>query len=177
MPGRAAAWADAVAAVASLGRALGVEVTVRADAHAPFHPGRCAALHVGDRLLGHAGELHPRVVAGVRAAAAHAARRSSRSTCCSTRRRRSSRRRSVSAYPPATIDIAVAVPRDVPSGDGRGGAADGAGELLEALRLFDVYVGDQVGEGRKSLAFTLRLRARDRTLTADEATGRARLRS
>ena len=46
---------------------------------------------------------------------------------------------------------------------------DGAGELLEEVRLFDVYTGPQVGENRKSLTFALRFRATDRTLTEDEA--------
>ena len=46
---------------------------------------------------------------------------------------------------------------------------DGAGELLESLELFDVFTGDQVGQGNKSLAFALRFRAGDRTLTEDEA--------
>jgi phenylalanyl-tRNA synthetase beta chain len=47
---------------------------------------------------------------------------------------------------------------------------EGAGELLESLRLFDVYTGDQVGQARKSLAFSMRMRAVDRTLTTEEAT-------
>lgn len=46
----------------------------------------------------------------------------------------------------------------------------GGGDLLESVRLFDVYVGDQIGPGRQSLAFALRFRAPDRTLTADEVT-------
>ena len=46
---------------------------------------------------------------------------------------------------------------------------DGAGELLEDVRLFDVYTGPQIGEGRKSLTLALRFRAADRTLTEDEA--------
>ncbi len=46
---------------------------------------------------------------------------------------------------------------------------DGAGELLESVRLFDIYTGEQIGAGRKSLAYALRFRAPDRTLTADEA--------
>ena len=50
---------------------------------------------------------------------------------------------------------------------------EGAGELLESIRLFDVYTGEQVGEGKKSLAFALRFRAPDRTLTEAE-TGAAR---
>jgi phenylalanyl-tRNA synthetase beta chain len=47
---------------------------------------------------------------------------------------------------------------------------EGAGELLESVRLFDVYTGAQIGEGRKSLAFALRFRAADRTLTDEEIT-------
>ncbi|MFZ0755893.1 MAG: hypothetical protein WAN00_19160, partial [Trebonia sp.] len=47
---------------------------------------------------------------------------------------------------------------------------DGAGDLLEDVRLFDVYTGAQLGDGRKSLAYTLRFRAPDRTLTAAEVT-------
>ena len=46
---------------------------------------------------------------------------------------------------------------------------EGAGELLEDVRLFDVYTGPQIGEGRKSLTLALRFRAPDRTLTEDEA--------
>ena len=64
----------------------------------------------------------------------------------------------------------MAVDASVPSDDVGAALRAGAGGLLESLRLFDVYSGDQVGAGRKSLAFTLRLRAPDRTLTAEEAT-------
>jgi len=46
--------------------------------------------------------------------------------------------------------------------------AHGAGPLLESVRLFDVYAGEQVDAGRKSLAFALRFRAPDRTLTVEE---------
>jgi phenylalanyl-tRNA synthetase beta chain len=45
----------------------------------------------------------------------------------------------------------------------------GAGELLESIRLFDIFTGEQIGAGRKSLAYALRFRAADRTLTAEEA--------
>jgi len=77
----------------------------------------------------------------------------------------------VSAYPAATLDVAVVVAAELPSAEVAGALRAGAGELLESIRLFDVYTGDQVGVGHKSLAFTLRLRAPDRTLTAAEAAG------
>jgi phenylalanyl-tRNA synthetase beta chain len=57
-----------------------------------------------------------------------------------------------------------------PAADVTGALRDGGGELLESVRLFDVYTGDQVGSGRKSLAFAMVVRAPDRTLTAAEAT-------
>src|SRR5258708_6076012 len=79
----------------------------------------------------------------------------------------------ISTYPVATQDVALVVAQDVPAADVKsalvaGAAAGGAEGLLENVRLFDMYSGEQVGPGRKSLAFTLRFRAPDRTLTDDE---------
>ena len=59
------------------------------------------------------------------------------------------------------------------AGDVEATLREGAGELLESVRLFDVFTGEQVGEGKRSLAFALRFRAPDRTLT-DEETSAAR---
>jgi phenylalanyl-tRNA synthetase beta chain len=67
-------------------------------------------------------------------------------------------------------DLAVVVDADVAAADVQAALAAGAGELLESIALFDVFTGAQVGEGRKSLTFSLRFRAADRTLTEDEAT-------
>jgi phenylalanyl-tRNA synthetase beta chain len=76
----------------------------------------------------------------------------------------------ISGYPVATQDVALLVPDFTPVADVEAALRDGAGELLESIRLFDVYTGEQVGEGNKSLAYTLRFRAPDRTLTAEETT-------
>jgi phenylalanyl-tRNA synthetase beta chain len=76
----------------------------------------------------------------------------------------------LSTFPVATRDVALVVADSVPSADVEAALRDGAGGLLESVRLFDVYVGPQAGEGRKSLAYALRFRAHDRTLTAEEAT-------
>ena len=73
-----------------------------------------------------------------------------------------------SSFPVAKIDLALVVADDVPAEALRATLAEGAGELLESIRLFDVYTGEQVGTGRRSLAFALRLRAPDRTLTDEE---------
>ena len=69
------------------------------------------------------------------------------------------------------IDLALVVADEVPGGRrSRRRCATGAGELLESLRLFDVYTGAPVPAGSRSLAYALTLRAPDRTLTGEEAT-------
>jgi phenylalanyl-tRNA synthetase beta chain len=77
----------------------------------------------------------------------------------------------VSPFPPVIQDIAVVVPEDVPAGDVEVAIAEGGGDLLARLELFDVYRGEQVGAGNKSLAIRLEFQAADRTLTDDEVAG------
>jgi phenylalanyl-tRNA synthetase beta chain len=75
----------------------------------------------------------------------------------------------VSTMSPAKEDVALIVDAGVPAAEVESALRAGAGELLESVRLFDVYTGPQVGQGRKSLAFALRFRAPDRTLTTQES--------
>ena len=167
-PGRRSGWADAVAAVHQVAEALGVPVTVQAASWAPWHPGRCAEFRVGDVVLGHAGELHPRVCE----AFGLPARASAAEIDLDLLLERAPAvvpGPSLSSYPAAKEDVALVVAADVPAADVEAALREGAGELLESIRLFDVYTGDQVGEGHKSLAFALRFRAPDRTLTEGEA--------
>ena len=164
--GRPALWADAIEAARTVAREAGVELTAEADQHAPWHPGRCAALYAGDTLVGHAGELHPRVTKAYGLPA--------RTCAMELELRRlgdpvTVRAPHVSRYPVATQDVALTVDSSVPAAEVESALRAGAGDLLEAIRLFDVYTGEQVGEGRKSLAYSLRFRAPDRTLTAEEA--------
>ena len=171
--GRAGGWADAVDAARTVAREARVELTVRADQHAPWHPGRCAVLLVGDRVVGSRRRAAPpgrRVVGAAGAdlrdgARPHACWASTASRC---RRRVCRRSRS------ATQDVALVVDTSVPAAEVEAALRDGAGDLLESLRLFDVYRGVQVGEGKESLAYTLRFRAPDRTLTVDEVTAAPR---
>lgn len=167
-PGRPAVWADAVEAARVVGRAVGVEVEVTSGDRPPWHPGRCAALLVGGAVVGHAGELHPRVVEAL-ALPAHACAMEMALEPVLDAAPEVPPGPRVSAYPAATLDVAVVVAADVPAAAVGEALWAGAGPLLEDLRLFDVYSGDQVGPDRKSLAFSLRLRADDRTLTVDEA--------
>ncbi|WP_328854555.1 phenylalanine--tRNA ligase subunit beta [Microbispora hainanensis] len=171
--GRQASWADAVEAARTVARAAGVELGVRADQHEPWHPGRCAALTVTDAetgetvLVGHAGELHPRVVEAYGLPPRTCAMEIELSLLTPAGPVQTP---AVSAYPVATQDVALTVAVSTPVAEVEAALREGAGELLESIRLFDVYTGPQVGEGNKSLAYTLRFRAPDRTLTAEETT-------
>ena len=166
-PGRPATWSDAVEAVREVAVVLGVEVAVRPASRAPWHPGRCAELLVADAVLGHAGELHPKVCAAYvvppRAVAAEI------DLDLLLRHALDVRPAPVfSSYPLAKEDVAVVVAAEVPAAEVEAALREGAGPLLESIRLFDVYTGDQVGEGRRSLAYALRFRAADRTLREEE---------
>jgi phenylalanyl-tRNA synthetase beta chain len=178
-------WMDAIDVARAVGSDCRVPLTIRADKYAPWHPGRCAAIYAqvpasdrdSDRdsgrewLAGHAGELHPRVIKAfglpdrtcaveldltVLFAAAEAAG--------------PVQAPALSAYPLATQDVALVVAAGVPAADVQAALVAGAGPLLEELRLFDVYTGAQVGQDQKSLAYALRFRAPDRTLTVAETT-------
>jgi phenylalanyl-tRNA synthetase beta chain len=78
----------------------------------------------------------------------------------------------VTAFPAVLQDLAAVVPDDVPAAQVRGAVLAGGGELLRAAEVFDLYAGEQLGEGRKSLALRLEFRAEDRTLTDEEVAAR-----
>ena len=80
--------------------------------------------------------------------------------------------RDVTSVPAVRQDIAVVVPEDVPAARVEAAVREGGGDLLESLRIFDLYRGEQVGEGSKSLALRLEFRAPDRTLTDEEVAER-----
>jgi phenylalanyl-tRNA synthetase beta chain len=167
-PPRPVSWADAVEAARTVARAAGVELTVRNDDHAPWHPGRCAALFVGDRLVGHAGELHPRAIQALGLPAGTCAMELEIDRLDAADEPVPAP--PVSTFPVATQDVALVVDASVPSADVEAALRHGAGHLLESLRLFDVYEGPQIGVGKQSLAYALRFRAPDRTLTVEETT-------
>jgi phenylalanyl-tRNA synthetase beta chain len=159
---------DAVAWAVELGRALGLELLVRNHSRAPFHPGRCAVITLADgRVVGHAGELHPKVVGALGLPARTVAAELDVDVLVEATGT-PVQARPLSTYPVAHTDLAVVVDDGVPAADVAAALGGGAGPQLESLTLFDLYRGDQVGEGRKSLAYRLTFRAEDRTLTTDE---------
>jgi len=170
-PGRTAEHvdlSDALDAVRVIAVAAGVEIEVEQTQRAALHPGRAGVLTVAGEQVGYVGELHPQVssdadlpgrvyvleldldrvltLAGHRVVA-----------------------ESLSTFPAATQDVSLAVGVEVPASEVRDALVEGAGELLESVRLVDDYRGEGLGEGQKSLSFALRFRASDRTLTAAEA--------
>ncbi len=172
LAGTSASWDAAVGGLVDLGRALGLDLQPRAAQHGPFHPGRCAELLLDGRRVGVAGELHPRVVAALGLPDRTCAAEANVDVLVEAATARGPVRAPlVSHYPPSSVDVALVVADAVPATDVEAALREGAGPLLEALRLFDVYVGPQVGEGRRSLAYALQFRAPDRTLTDVEVLG------
>jgi phenylalanyl-tRNA synthetase beta chain len=133
----------------------------------PFlHPGRAAAVLAGGETLGFLGELHP-LVAGAwdlgrtavftvdlgKLAVATPALVSFAE---------------FASVPSLRQDLAVTLPVEVAAAETLERVRRAAGEMLEDVSIFDVYTGEQVGEGRRSLALTLTFRAQDRTLTDED---------
>jgi len=159
-------WSEAVEAAQTVARAAGATLTVRAGLQSPWHPGRCAELLLGDNVVGYAGELHPRVITALDLPARTVAFELNLDELGVQSPVRAP---DISTFPPALQDIALIVDKEIAAADITSALLTGGAPLLEAVALFDVYEGEQVGIGRKSLAFTLTFRAPDRTLTAAEA--------
>lgn len=165
-PGRAYSAADAIEAARIIARAADVELEIRNAEHLPWHPGRCAELSVDGRVVGYAGELHPKVIS-----AAGLPER----TCAleinldALPLEEHLPAPVLSPFPAVHQDLALVVSDEVPASAVEATVREGAGDLLESIRIFDVYRSEQLGEGRRSLTFSLRFRATDRTLTEDEA--------
>ena len=148
---------------ARLGVALAFE-----PAGEPFlHPGRSASVLAGGAEAGWLGELHPLVcrewdlegAAGFEvdlAALVEAASAGEEAF------------EDVTTFPSVRQDLAVVVPTEVSAAQVRDAVLSGGGELLREAAVFDLFEGEQLGEGRKSLALRLEFRAADRTLTDEE---------
>ena len=168
-PGVQHGIADALDAARQVGHALGASITIRQGAHHAFHPGRTAEVFLGERSVGFAGELLPalaeeldlpRVTAVLELELGLLIELSATEVSPTA----------ITAYPAATQDLSLVVGTDVPAGEVLAALIEGAGDLLEDARLVDDYRGEGLPQGSKSLTFALRFRARDRTLTAVQAT-------
>ena len=191
---RAYDWADALEYVRRVASDLGVRVEVtrawmdRVPAHkgapmpapatdpadvAPFHPGRVARVFVraGRELVdvALAGELSPAACRAFGLPARSCAFEIDMDALIAHMATDPIQVKGVSTFPLAKEDIALVVPADIPASRVEQIVRQGAGQLAESVALFDIYEGDQVPEGYRSLAFALRLRAADHTLTAKES--------
>lgn len=166
--GRRVDAGDVIALVSSVAEALGVAVVMEAaDDVMPFHPGRCAAVSLSSgALLGHAGELHPKVVAALGLPPRTVAAEIDLDQLIAAGG--SVQAQTVVTSPVAYSDVALVVDESVTAAALEAALRSGAGETLETVGLFDVYRGDQVGPGKKSLAYRFTFRAPDRTLTTAE---------
>ena len=168
-PGRRADAQDAIELVHRIAAVNGHTVRAEAAALAPWHPGRCARFVLADGTdLGVAGELHPKVCENLGLPPRTVALEIDLDELVAQEDRRDWAG-ALSTYPVSRQDVALVVPADLPAGTLMDTLREAAGSELEQLEVFDVYTGDQVPEGRKSVALRMTFRAADRTLTADEA--------
>ena len=165
--GRAVSWADAIAIARGIGETAGVVLDVRAEEKAPWHPGRCAALLLNNDVVGYAGELHPKVADtfGLPRGSAvfelwlEPLYTADNGAVVAT---------PVRTFPVALQDLAFITPNSVTTAEMQRALEAALGDVCESVRCFDLYSGDPVPAGHRSLAFSLRLRAADRTLTEAE---------
>ena len=134
-----------------------------------LHPGRSAAVITGEGVeVGWIGEVHPRVLREWELSGPAGAFELNADLLHELTQGRIATYSDVTSFPAVLQDIAVIVPEDVPAARLDEVVRAGAGELLRSVRVFDLYHGEQVGEGNKSLALRLEFRAPDRTLTDEE---------
>ncbi|MCL2783430.1 MAG: phenylalanine--tRNA ligase subunit beta, partial [Propionibacteriaceae bacterium] len=174
-PAQPVTWLHAVAVAEAVADAVGAKLTRRAAAIAPWHPGRCAEIGVvgadGEFIsVGHAGELHPDVIRAWGLPAGACATELDVDALLSAMAPSTQPIVALPSHPAVKQDVALVVNQVVTSQAVADALRTGAGPLLESISLFDVFTGTQLGEGKKSLAYSLVFRAPDRTLTESEAT-------
>jgi phenylalanyl-tRNA synthetase beta chain len=146
-------------------------VSYRPGQHANLHPGRTAEVWSGSSRLGILGQLHPSVADRFDLPASAVLVAELDFERLLEARQPLLKVETPSRFPPADRDVALVVDEATPHADVESAIREVAGALLERVQLFDVYRGGSISAGRKSLAFSLRYRAQDRTLDDDEVSG------
>ncbi len=132
-----------------------------------YHPGRTAKLVLGGLETGIIGEVHPSVTENYRLSERVVAMEVNLEAVTAAAGGLK-KYAPLPKYPAVERDIAIVVSRDVSAADINGVIRKNAGALLDSISLFDVYQGEQIKEGYKSMAFSLKFQAPDRTLTDEE---------
>jgi phenylalanyl-tRNA synthetase beta chain len=158
--------ADAIAALAAMGAAA-ENVQASADPPAWYHPGRAGSLRLGSKLLGHFGELHPAVLEALAVRPPVAVFEVLLDAVPEPRAARAAAPE-LPVFQPVERDFAFVVDRDLPAETLLRAARGGDRELVAEIRLFDLYEGEGLATGKKSLAITAVLQPRLRTLTDAE---------
>ncbi len=168
--GEAADFFALKAVLEALAAGLGVELAL-SPAEEPFlHPGRSAAVSVGAAPVGWLGEVHPLVCRTWDLDAAVGFELDLAPLVAAATLGEEAYE-DVTTFPAVYQDLAVVVAAETSSAAVREAILAAAGELLQAAEVFDLYEGEQLGEGRRSLALNLEFRASDRTLTDEEVGG------
>ena len=165
-----ASWQHAVGLTEVAAHTVGLTLARGPAERAPWHPGRCAELRIPatDVVVGYAGEVHPQVSRAFGLPPRTSAFEVDLDLLITAAPERGDVS-PISAHPVAKEDVALIVDETVPAAAVEAALRLGAGDLLESIQLFDIYRGAQIGAGLKSLAFALRFRAADRTLTSGES--------
>lgn len=155
------------AEVEAILRSQGIEVKPVVGGDCYYHPGRCARLMRGDTVFAVVGEVHPdvreRYDMPKRAIMAEL-----NMTLLLQSAKPMGEMKPLPRFPSVSRDLALKMDEDAPVGPLMDDMRKAAGKLLESIKMFDVYRGAQVGEGKKSVAFSLDFRAPDRTLVEDD---------
>jgi phenylalanyl-tRNA synthetase beta chain len=154
----------------ALGGQLGAELTFEPAAEPFLHPGRSAAVEVAGVAAGWIGEVHPLVCRAWDLDAA-AAFEIDLAPLLATAGAGEESYEDFTSFPAVYQDLAVVVPAELAATELRRTILAAGGELLRAADVFDLFEGEQLGAGRKSLALNLEFRAPDRTLTDEEVGG------
>lgn len=146
--------------------ALHVEnVTFNPHEHVLFHPGKCAVMCWNDLEIGILGEIHPKITGKYNFLENTVLIADINLELLQKTLPPSFRSKPVSTYPPVLEDLAIIVSDEMPSRDVEAVIRNAGGDLLTNVAIFDVFKGEQIGSGKKSLAYNLTFQAFDRTLT------------
>lgn len=146
---------------------LGIkEIQYREASCFGFHPGRTAELVANNEVIGILGQLHPKLERKYQLEETVLFQLDLAKLFQLVNP--SITYQSINRYPAVTRDLAIVVDEAIPVGKVEAGIQEAAGEILESITLFDVFQGEQLGDTKKSLAFSLVYRAHDRTLTDEE---------
>ena len=170
-------WSDAVEALERVGKRIGVRFVLEqfkaADAPVSWHPGRSAKVCViaedsSSVNIGTVGELHPHVCEALDLPKHSAAFELDLTALFSNMLMKPVQAKPISTFPPVKQDFAFTAPISLQAKTLQDAIEKSAGDLLESVELFDVYEGEQLGEGLRSLAYSVTFRATDRTLSGEE---------